>query len=78
MSEALVRRFPGFADRFDRLVQEDDLFQSICEDYDAAVRAHAYWATASNGADTRAEEYRRIVEELEAEAAAVLEVSRVT
>ncbi len=72
MSDSLARRFPGQADRFDRLVHENDLFQSICEDYEEAVRAHQHFAAEAGGTDARAEEYRQIVQELEAEAAAVL------
>ena len=73
MSDALVRRFPERADEVGRLSQENDLFQSICEDYEAAVQAHAYWSSASGSSDERTQEYRRMVIELEAEAAAVLE-----
>ena len=72
MSDSLARRFPDQADRFDRLVHESDLFQSICEDYEEAVRAHRHFAAERGGADARAEEYRQIVRELEAEAASVL------
>ena len=67
MSESLARRFPGQADRFDRLFQENDSFQSICEDYEEAVRAHRHFSAASGGMDLRAEEYRQMVLELEAE-----------
>ena len=72
MSDSLARRFPDQADRFDRLVHESDLFQAICEDYEEAVRAHRHFAAEGDGTDRRAEEYRQIVQELEAEAAAVL------
>jgi len=72
MSQSLARRFPDHADRFDRLFQENDLFQSICEDYEEAVRAHRHFSAESGGTDIRAEEYRQMVQELEAEAAAVL------
>jgi len=72
MSHSLARRFPDQAERFDRLFQENDLFQSICEDYEEAVRAHRHFAAGSGAADLRAEEYRQMVQELEAEAAAVL------
>jgi len=73
---SLAERFPDHAERFDRLIQEDDFFQAICEDYEEAVRAHRYFAAEADGKDTRAEEYRQIVQELEAEAAAVLSTAR--
>ena len=76
MSQSLARRFPDHADRFDRLVHESDLFQSICEDYEEAVRAHRHFAAEAGGRDTRAEEYRRMVQELEAEAETVLNAAR--
>lgn len=73
---SLAERFPDQAERFDRLIREDDLFQAICEDYEEAVRAHRHFAAETDGADTRAEDYRQIVQELEAEAAAVLSTAR--
>jgi hypothetical protein len=71
-TDALARRFPERALKIGRLQAEDASFRAICEDYDEARRALAYWLSAGQAGDTRAEEYRRIVAELEAEASAAL------
>jgi hypothetical protein len=71
-TDALARRFPERAWRIGRLQAEDASFRAICEDYDEARRALAYWLAAGRAGETRAEEYRQIVAELEAEASAAL------
>lgn len=69
--EALVRRFPDHARDVRRLHAEDANFRSICEDYVEGLRALAYWQSPDRSSQ-KAEEYRRLVEELEDEALAVL------
>ncbi len=70
---ALARRFPDHARSIRRLEAEDATFSAICEDYGLALRALAYWRVAGQGAQPKAEDYRRLVTELEAEALAILE-----
>lgn len=71
-SEALVRRFPDHARSIRRLQAEDATFRAICEDYAEGLRALAYWLAADRCCQRRAEEYRRMVAELEDEALALL------
>jgi hypothetical protein len=71
--EALARRFPDRAHCIRRLHREDATFQAICEDYAEALRALQHWQGAGEHARQRAEEYHRIVTELEDEAWAVLQ-----
>jgi hypothetical protein len=70
---ALARRFPDHARSIRRLEAEDATFRAIYEDYGLALRALAYWRVADQSAQPRAEEYRRLVMELEAEALAILQ-----
>ena len=72
---ALGRRFPDHARRIRRLQAEDATFRAICEDYAEALRALEYWQAADHSSRTKAEEYRRMVAELEDEALAVLKAS---
>ena len=55
-----------------RLQAEDATFRAICEDYVEALRALAHWQAADQSAQQRAEEYGRLVKELEDEALAAL------
>jgi hypothetical protein len=71
-SEALVRRFPDRAGSIRRLEAEDQNFRAICEDYADALRALAHWQAADQSCHKKAEEYRRLVKELEDEALAAL------
>ena len=68
----LVRRFPDHARNVWRLQAEDATFRAICEDYGEALRALAHWQVADQSAQKRAEEYGRLVKELEDEALAAL------
>lgn len=69
---ALGRRFPDRARKIRRLQAEDATFRAICEDYGAALDALAHWRAADQSAQQKAEEYRRLVQELEDEVLAVL------
>jgi hypothetical protein len=71
--EALIRRFPDRARSIRRLQAKDASFRAICEDYAEGLRALAYWQAADHSSQQKAHEYRRLVEELEDEALAVLE-----
>jgi hypothetical protein len=52
---------------------EDSEFLTLCEDYDACVYALRYWAKSkAPEAETRVNEYRTLIEELEEEITQVL------
>ena len=70
--EALIRRFPDRARSIRRLQAADVTFGAICEDYADALRALEYWQAADQSSHKKAEEYRRLIAELEDEALAVL------
>ena len=72
---ALCSRFPDHARSIRRLHAEGTTFRAICEDYAEAVRALEYWQQADFSSRKKAEEYRRMVEELEDEALAALKAS---
>lgn len=71
--EALVQRFPAHAQSIRRLQAQDATFRAVCEDYAEALRALAYWEAADQSSHSKAEEYRRLVKELEDEAASALQ-----
>ncbi|HSA80985.1 MAG TPA: hypothetical protein VLE23_09185 [Geminicoccaceae bacterium] len=72
---ALGQRFPHHARKIRRLQAVDATFRAICEDYGEALRALAHWQAADQSAQQRAEEYRRLVKELEHEALTALKAS---
>ena len=50
------------------LMAEDPEFRAICEDYDDCVHAWQYWAKSKEPeAETRVNEYRTLIKELENE-----------
>ena len=66
-------RFPDEGPAIDRLIAEDADFLAMCEDHDACVHALRHWSRATvPEADTRIDEYRRLIQELEAEIVEVL------
>ena len=72
--EALARRFPQHASKIRRLHARDPDFRSICDDYGLAQRALKHWEAVGQAAPPgRVEEYREIVQELEAEVLAILQ-----
>ena len=71
----MCSRFPDHAQSIRRLHAEDATFSANCEDYAEAVRALEYWQQAGLSSRKKAEEYRRMVEELEHEALAALKAS---
>ena len=68
--DPLVSRFPrhGFAIR--RLYVRDPEFRSVCDDYGEVQRALEHWQAADQPG--RVAEYRQLLEELAAEALAIL------
>lgn len=75
--EALARRLPQHVSTICRLQARDAGFRSICDDYGEAQRALKHWESASQAAPERVAEYRQILQELEAEALAILEAFEV-
>ena len=71
--ETLACRFPQHASTIRRLQARDPSFHSICDDYDDAQRALKHWQAAGQAAPERVAEYRQILQELEAEALAILD-----
>ena len=66
----------GYADRqaqnkihvIDLLMAKDPEFSSLCEDYDACIKALRYWTESKvPEAEARVNEYRTIIKELEEE-----------
>ena len=67
-------RFPGKKQSIDLLIVEDPEFLTLCEDHDACVNALRYWANSKESvAETRVNEYRTLVRELQEEIAQALE-----
>jgi uncharacterized protein YdcH (DUF465 family) len=71
--EGLAGRFPQHAAAIRRLKARDPDFRSICDDYDDAWRALKHWEAAGQTAPERVAEYRQMLNELEAEALAILQ-----
>ena len=66
-------RFPDKSHIIDLLMAEDSEFLTLCKDYDVCVYALRYWAKSkAPEAETRVNEYRTLIEELEEEIAQVL------
>jgi uncharacterized protein YdcH (DUF465 family) len=61
-------RFPDKAHTIDLLMAKDPEFFDLCEDHDACVDALQYWAESeAPEAETRVNEYRTLVRELQEE-----------
>ena len=67
-------RFPDKKHSIDLLMAQDPEFLTLCEDHDACVDALRYWAKSKESvAETRVNEYRALVRELQEEIAQALE-----
>lgn len=67
-------RFPDKKQSIDLLMAQDPEFLTLCEDHDACVIALRYWAKSKESvAETRVNEYRTLVRELQEEIAQALE-----
>ena len=67
-------RFPDKKHAIDLFMAEDPEFLTLCEDHDACVDALRYWADSKEPeANTRVDEYRTLVRELQEEITQVLE-----
>lgn len=68
MARHIRERFPEKNPAIDLLVAEDSEFRTLCEDHDACVNALQYWGKSKEPeAETRVNEYRTLIHELEEE-----------
>ena len=68
MTRHIRERFPDKTHTIDLLVAKDPEFLDLCEDHDACVDALRYWAKSKEPeAETRVNEYRALVRELQEE-----------
>ena len=68
MTRHIRERFPDKTHTIDLLVAKDPEFLDLCEDHDACVDALRYWAKSEKPeAETRIDEYRTLVRELQEE-----------
>jgi hypothetical protein len=63
----LLARFPERELAVHRLFVRDARFREACEDYEDAWKALRHWEAAGSGGEAKAEDYRQVVTELEAE-----------
>ena len=64
----ILKRFPEKIHTLTVLMAENPEFLAVCEDYDACVEALRYWAQSNEPeAEAWTQEYRALVQELEAE-----------
>ena len=62
------KRFPDQTQHIDHLLAQDPEFISLCEDHEACVNALQYWIKSKEPeAETRVDEYRVLILELEEE-----------
>ena len=61
-----IRRFPSHWRRITDLCEQDETFRSLCADYDEVSKAAKRWSKPG-GTPGRAEEYRNVALQLEAE-----------
>ena len=73
--EDLCRRFSDHAMQIRRLSLQDPKFRSICDDYGEALRAIEIQRRRDGAAKDRAEEFRRISEDLREELRTYLKTS---
>jgi hypothetical protein len=67
-------RFQDKKHGIDLLMAEDPEFLTLCEDHDACVDALRYWAKSKQPeAETRVDEYRALVRELQEEIAQAID-----
>jgi hypothetical protein len=75
-SDLLVSRFPRHEFAIRRLYVRDPEFRSVCDDYGAVQHALEHLPAADQAAPGRSAEYRQMLEELKAEALAMLEACK--
>jgi hypothetical protein len=72
---ALMERVPTRELEVRRRYAKDAEFRSICDDYEEAQRVLRHWQLVERN-EARAEEYRRLTNELETEILALLDAAR--
>jgi hypothetical protein len=72
--DLLLSRFPRHEFAIRRHYGRDPAFREVCDDYAEVRRALQHWQAADQAVPGRGAEYRRMLEELEAEALTMLEV----
>lgn len=65
--KSLNECFPDHALVIRRRQRDDPTFRELCDDFEEANRASIYWRSAPNQSEERANQYRELVTELEAE-----------
>ena len=73
--DLLVKRFPRHELAIRRLYVRDPEFRAVCDDCGEVQHALAHWQAAEQAVPGRVAEYRRMLEELEAEALTFLNAS---
>lgn len=69
----IIKQFSDKNHTITRLMEEDPEFLALCEDYHLCVEALRYWEQSKEPeAETRVDEYRTLVQELEEEIAQAL------
>ena len=64
----ILKQFPEHSHTITRLMEEDPEFLALCEDYHLCVEALRYWEQSKeHEAETRVNEYRTLIKELEEE-----------
>jgi outer membrane protein assembly factor BamD (BamD/ComL family) len=66
--DLLVSRLPRHEFAIRRLYVRDPEFRAVCDDYGEVQHALEHWQAAEQAEPGRVAEYRRMLEELEAEA----------
>lgn len=69
----ILERFPEMKLHIELLIEEDSDFLALCEDYNICIEALRYWEQSREPeAETRVNEYRTLVQELDEEIAQTL------
>jgi len=68
----LYERFEGRAEAIHRLMKTNPSFRELCEDYEEAAKALKFWSSPAHGSGRRADDYRTLVSELEAEIKSIM------
>jgi len=76
MPTAALARFPDRELEMRRLHAQDADFREVCEDYEDAMNALQYWQAPGHSDKAKAEGYRQLVADFEAELLAMLDRRR--
>ena len=69
------KKFPDKCNILDFLLSVDPDFLSLCEDYDACIKALHYWCSSTAPeAELRVNEYKRLILELQDEIEHILSI----